>query len=94
MVRYGGMLGCVTAVRYGSLRCVTVRYGALRSRVTAVRYGSLRYVTVRYDALRCVTLTRYGDALQCVTAVRYGACLLYTSPSPRDRQKSRMPSSA
>ena len=24
----------------------------------------------------------------------YGNCLLYTSPSPRDRQKSRMPSSA
>ena len=24
----------------------------------------------------------------------YQACLLYTSPSPRDRQKSRMPSSA
>ena len=24
----------------------------------------------------------------------YDACLLYTSPSPRDRQKSRMPSSA
>ena len=24
----------------------------------------------------------------------YTACLLYTSPSPRDRQKSRMPSSA
>ena len=28
------------------------------------------------------------------TIVRYVACLLYTSPSPRDRQKSRMPSSA
>ena len=25
---------------------------------------------------------------------RFGSCLLYTSPSPRDRQKSRMPSSA
>ena len=25
---------------------------------------------------------------------RLGVCLLYTSPSPRDRQKSRMPSSA
>ena len=25
---------------------------------------------------------------------RNGICLLYTSPSPRDRQKSRMPSSA
>ena len=24
----------------------------------------------------------------------FGLCLLYTSPSPRDRQKSRMPSSA
>ena len=24
----------------------------------------------------------------------YDICLLYTSPSPRDRQKSRMPSSA
>ena len=26
--------------------------------------------------------------------VTSGICLLYTSPSPRDRQKSRMPSSA
>ena len=25
---------------------------------------------------------------------KYCVCLLYTSPSPRDRQKSRMPSSA
>src|SRR5678809_1468866 len=27
-------------------------------------------------------------------AEQYRSCLLYTSPSPRDRQKSRMPSSA
>ena len=27
-------------------------------------------------------------------ASEFNACLLYTSPSPRDRQKSRMPSSA
>ena len=27
-------------------------------------------------------------------ARRLGACLLYTSPSPRDRTRSRMPSSA
>ena len=25
---------------------------------------------------------------------KYGACLLYTSPSPRDKRQSRMPSSA
>ena len=27
-------------------------------------------------------------------ALTYGICLLYTSPSPRDRTSSRMPSSA
>ena len=26
--------------------------------------------------------------------LKFNGCLLYTSPSPRDRQKSRMPSSA
>ena len=30
----------------------------------------------------------------CTKGQRTTACLLYTSPSPRDRQKSRMPSSA
>ena len=29
-----------------------------------------------------------------IEKVIYESCLLYTSPSPRDRQKSRMPSSA
>ena len=29
-----------------------------------------------------------------ITGASVGICLLYTSPSPRDRQKSRMPSSA
>ena len=32
--------------------------------------------------------------LCCLTIERFSDCLLYTSPSPRDRQKSRMPSSA
>ena len=36
----------------------------------------------------CCTLTPF---LACLA---YSICLLYTSPSPRDRQKSRMPSSA
>ena len=38
-----------------------------------------------------------GDFFPMVAAMREGenyCCLLYTSPSPRDRQKSRMPSSA
>ena len=35
--------------------------------------------------------TLFQEALEQHDAV---SCLLYTSPSPRDRQKSRMPSSA
>ena len=37
---------------------------------------------------------KVGYALPGVNAVGTSTCLLYTSPSPRDRQKSRMPSSA
>ena len=39
----------------------------------------------------------FDDTKQCVeleSSTMTGICLLYTSPSPRDRQKSRMPSSA
>ena len=35
------------------------------------------------------TVTQQSSSCEC-----YYGCLLYTSPSPRDRQKSRMPSSA
>ena len=35
-------------------------------------------------------LSRFGETKE----ERLESCLLYTSPSPRDRQKSRMPSSA
>ena len=34
------------------------------------------------------------DDDQTNRSAEFGYCLLYTSPSPRDRQKSRMPSSA
>ena len=37
---------------------------------------------------------KYAVAVASATDGLYFACLLYTSPSPRDRQKSRMPSSA
>ena len=34
------------------------------------------------------------DSTSFAAAIATHTCLLYTSPSPRDRQKSRMPSSA
>ena len=56
----------------------------------------------RIDAL-AQNPKRHGFELGMLSALRgiektfqtrYEYCLLYTSPSPRDRQKSRMPSSA
>ena len=45
-----------------------------------------------------ITRKAYGGAYDVMNSKHIGAdmnfCLLYTSPSPRDRQKSRMPSSA
>ena len=39
----------------------------------------------------CVNVHRYTES---VLSIRQKACLLYTSPSPRDKRQSRMPSSA
>ena len=39
-------------------------------------------------------LKELGEGLIVLSGAQAGPCLLYTSPSPRDRQKSRMPSSA
>ena len=47
-------------------------------------------------ALLTVTDTRTfdNDKSGAILVEKIKDCLLYTSPSPRDRQKSRMPSSA
>ena len=37
---------------------------------------------------------REGKHFECWTMLSSWACLLYTSPSPRDKRQSRMPSSA
>ena len=35
-----------------------------------------------------------GGPIYMVNLLKYRDCLLYTSPSPRDKRQSRMPSSA
>ena len=45
-------------------------------------------VKLKTDSFRIADVTMPERELELM------ACLLYTSPSPRDRQKSRMPSSA
>ena len=44
-----------------------------------------------FDGLRALTTVTPASA---EALVRHYSCLLYTSPSPRDRTRSRMPSSA
>ena len=45
------------------------------------------------DQLRALQ-TQIRNLMKGKTKTKSNFCLLYTSPSPRDRQKSRMPSSA
>ena len=72
-------------------------------------YGVLFWIVRRADRLirsqqeRLIESETLGALGEMASAVAHGirnplasirSCLLYTSPSPRDRQKSRMPSSA
>ena len=54
-------------------------------RANLLTQGNLQPLINRFNTLR---------SPEWENCVRVIACLLYTSPSPRDRQKSRMPSSA
>ena len=53
--------------------------------VFAVEIGEIRITDETGEEIVGVTGTGFAQIINC---------LLYTSPSPRDRQKSRMPSSA
>ena len=80
--RIGGMLICLALLTAGSMLFLPrlVRMGLQR-----VGFGREETVMISPP-----------PSPQVVASVENGAeaCLLYTSPSPRDRQKSRMPSSA
>ena len=51
------------------------------------------YMAPHFDPMRIAMVKHANDYTRKVN-VQQDNCLLYTSPSPRDRQKSRMPSSA
>ena len=67
---------------------VTINYvllGALGSLCAAFAYSIIRYLKDKENSL---VLMIYFPMIACPI------CLLYTSPSPRDKRQSRMPSSA
>ena len=67
---------------------INIRFSRRSSEVSQKELDKSRRANVIYD--ETVSSTEIGRLE--LEAER--ACLLYTSPSPRDRQKSRMPSSA
>ena len=90
-----------TALGYQAGDALTTPFGnvAIGDRALQAETTGQRNTAVGSTALFSQNNT--GDELTYNTAVGYQAgtsvstgCLLYTSPSPRDRQKSRMPSSA
>ena len=54
-------------------------------------WGNCRYLKTQMDVEELGTV----EITEVIQYIKEDiGCLLYTSPSPRDRQKSRMPSSA
>eukprot|EP00828_Plagiopyla_frontata_P021348 TRINITY_DN2789_c0_g1_i1.p1 TRINITY_DN2789_c0_g1~~TRINITY_DN2789_c0_g1_i1.p1 ORF type:complete len:229 (-),score=37.58 TRINITY_DN2789_c0_g1_i1:40-726(-) len=77
----------------------------LMASITSSAMSKLEYtwLTSSWSSMACIRLIICWAFLPSiltvflgilVTSARVQGCLLYTSPSPRDRQKSRMPSSA
>ena len=79
------------------------RLDAAISDVAELGLTSLPVDELNRVVLRTCTLVSQAQGLQAAAldeaecaamSAHYGNCLLYTSPSPRDRTRSRMPSSA
>ena len=56
--------------------------------------GSLVEHRIQDNLSTCLKMKREATRNMDMKNKQFMCCLLYTSPSPRDRQKSRMPSSA
>ena len=72
----------------------TARYGTQRMRWSYREIGLLRSQTTAFERICWYTGSQLAIDSRQWAGEPPNPCLLYTSPSPRDRQKSRMPSSA
>ena len=87
-------------IAYGMARLMTVGFNQLRDVIFArVGQRSLRRLALEtFQHMHALSLryhlTRKTGGLSRIIERGIKGCLLYTSPSPRDRTRSRMPSSA
>ena len=76
-----------------NLEQVKKYYGGNSGNITKAVDGISMYVDKgEFVAIMGASGSGKTTLLNCISTI--DTCLLYTSPSPRDRQKSRMPSSA
>ena len=89
------IIACLVVHEYGHVRAMKY-FGIKTKGIYLIPFvGGLAVsdekITTRWQD---VVISLMGPAFGLITSVLGVVCLLYTSPSPRDRQKSRMPSSA
>ena len=88
-----------SATVLGDDHLVPVAEGALkdwrrRIVVDVEKHGHVIICRLRYVWLKKIIQYKELNVITFTKTKSDNICLLYTSPSPRDRQKSRMPSSA
>src|SRR5665811_1672362 len=91
--------GIDLVVKTGEVHAVMGPNGSGKSTLAGVLAGRAEYEviegSVTYDGHDLLALEPEERAREGIfLAFQYPVCLLYTSPSPRDRTRSRMPSSA
>ena len=79
-------------LQLNGLTSITDQQAESLSKIRSVRLSGLTTITDEQAKSLSGVSDLYLNGLTAITDAQ--ACLLYTSPSPRDRQKSRMPSSA
>ena len=85
-----------------AIPCNVARFGEMSSAVetTVAAFGSLDVLINNAGVIDPIAHIAeadpddWGQLIDINVKGVFNGCLLYTSPSPRDRQKSRMPSSA
>ena len=71
-----------------------MQVGTGKSVLNGIAIGKLKIYKKKDTAISTAPVADTAAELERFEAARQKACLLYTSPSPRDRTRSRMPSSA